>query len=162
MTDDPKSTVEGQHDIAIQGAEEGAKATKKRRKQHHQEATTNDDNGPSAVHAVEAMSRGKRQSWPPTDHFKRLLEEACLTHAYTVKHKLRDYSLIKNFMATGSLSRGMEVDETPIKDDVTPFPVENAIMTIFERQPSLEKLHVLDLSTGTPSRYDHEWGDAGM
>jgi hypothetical protein len=69
---------------------------------------------------------------------------------------------MNNFMATRSLSRGMEVDKAPIKDDAMPFLGEDAVMMIFRRQPSPEKRHVLDLSTGTPSRYDHGWGDTGM
>jgi hypothetical protein len=56
----------------------------------------------------------------------------------------------------------MEVDKAPIKDDAMPFLGEDAVMMIFRRQPSPEKRHVLDLSTGTPSRYDHGWGDTGM
>jgi hypothetical protein len=35
-------------------------------------------------------------------------------------------------------------------------------MTIFERHPLPEKHHVLDTGMGTPSRYDHGWGDAEM
>jgi hypothetical protein len=65
-------------------------------------------------------------------------------------------------MMMGSLNQGMDVNEAPIKDDVTPFRGADVVTTIFERQPSPEKCHVLDLSTGTPSRYDHGWGDAGM
>jgi hypothetical protein len=108
------------------------------------------------------VGNGKHQARLPTNHFERLLEEACPNHAYAVKHKLRDCSLMKNFMATGSLSWGMEVNEAPIKDDVMPFPGEDAVLMIFRRQPSSEKCHVLDLSTGTPSRYDLGWGDVGM
>jgi hypothetical protein len=52
----------------------------------------------------------------------------------------------------------MEVDEAPIKDDAMPFPGEDVIMTIFGSQPLPEMHHVLDLSTGTSSRYDHGWG----
>jgi hypothetical protein len=156
MTDAPESVIEGRRGITIQGIEEGAKAAKKRHKQHHQEATTVDNggineqaDGPSTVHAIEAAGCGKRQARTPTYHFERLLEEVCLNHAYAVKHKLRDCSLMKNFMAIGSLSWGKEVDEAPIKDDATHFPVEDAVMMIFRRQPSPEKRDVLDLSTGT-------------
>jgi hypothetical protein len=67
------------------------------------------------------------------DHFERLFEEVCPNHAYAIKHKLRDCSLMKNFMAKWSLSWGMEVDEAPIKDDATPFLGEGTVMTIFGR-----------------------------
>jgi hypothetical protein len=96
------------------------------------------------------------------DHFESLLEEVCPNHAYAVKHKLWDCSLMKNFMAIGSLSHGTEVGEAPIKDNVMPFPGEDVAMTIFERHPLPEKHHVLDTGMGTPSRYDHGWGDAEM
>jgi hypothetical protein len=43
------------------------------------------------------------------DHFEKLLEEICSNHAYPIKHKLRDYNMMKNFIASGSLARGMEV-----------------------------------------------------
>jgi hypothetical protein len=47
---------------------------------------------------------GKRQARPPTDHFERLLEEACPNHAYPVKHKLKDCNMMKNFMTSGTLT----------------------------------------------------------
>jgi hypothetical protein len=34
---------------------------------------------------------------PPMDHFTRLLEEACPNHAYPVKHKLKDYDMMRSF-----------------------------------------------------------------
>jgi hypothetical protein len=55
-------------------------------------------------HAAEVLGSSKRYAWPPTDHFEKLLEEACPKHAYPVKHKLRDYSMMKSFMTSGSLS----------------------------------------------------------
>jgi hypothetical protein len=38
------------------------------------------------------------------DHFEKHLEETCPNHAYPVNHKLRDYGMMKNFMASGSLA----------------------------------------------------------
>jgi hypothetical protein len=49
---------------------------------------------------------GKCQAWPPIDHFERLLEEACPNHVYPVRHKLKDYGMMKNFMTSGSLTQG--------------------------------------------------------
>jgi hypothetical protein len=48
------------------------------------------------------IGNGKHQVWPPTDHFEKILEETCQNYAYPVKHKLRDCSMMKNFMASGS------------------------------------------------------------
>jgi hypothetical protein len=49
-------------------------------------------------------SSGKHQARPPTDHFKKLLEETCPNHAYHIKNKLRDSGMMKNFKASGSLA----------------------------------------------------------
>jgi hypothetical protein len=38
------------------------------------------------------------------DHFKRLLEEACPNHAYPIRHKLKDYGMMRSLMTSGSLT----------------------------------------------------------
>jgi hypothetical protein len=86
----------------------------------------------------------------------------CLNHAYSIKHKLQDYSLIKSFMTTESLSWGMEVDEAPIEGDVAPFPREDVVMMIFGRHPSPKKHHGFDPSTGSPSHSNQGSGDVEM
>jgi hypothetical protein len=91
------------------------------------------------------------------DHFEKLLEESCLNHAYAAKHKLQDCSLMKSFMATGSLPQGTEVIDAPIKDDVVPFPGEDAVMSIFRRSSPPEKHRALDPSKGSPSRGGQRW-----
>jgi hypothetical protein len=60
--------------------------------------------GSGAGHIAIAARCGKRQARPPTDNFERLLEEACSNHAYPIKHKLKDYGMMKNFMISGSLT----------------------------------------------------------
>jgi hypothetical protein len=76
----PSSSREVPPGIAIQGAEEGIKASKKRHKQRRQDATTNDDgdineqaSSASVEHVVEAVGNSKRQAGPPTYHFKKIL-----------------------------------------------------------------------------------------
>jgi hypothetical protein len=95
---------------------------KKRHKQHPHWVTAaanydsgNDEKaGCSSVGRVMIVVRsGERQAQPPIDHFKNLLEEACPNHAYTIEHKLRDYDMMKNFMVSGSLTQGMELNEVP-------------------------------------------------
>jgi hypothetical protein len=140
------------HDIAIQDAEEGAK---KRCKKHHQETGTDDDGvidkqvGDSGVvrSAVVAGS-SKHQAWPPTDNFEKLLKETCPNHAYPVKHKLKNYSMMKSFMTSGSLPRSMEVDEVLDEGDTTPFPEEDVVMKIYSRCPLLGMHHASGLSLG--------------
>jgi hypothetical protein len=97
-------------DIIIHDAEEGGKKGCKQRCQETA-PTVNDDDGnnkqarsSSMACAVTAAGSGKHQAWLPTNHFEKLLEETCLNHAYPVKHKLRDYGMMKNFMASGSLT----------------------------------------------------------
>jgi glutamine synthetase len=36
----------------------------------------------------------RRLTRPPTNHFKRLVEEACLNHAYPVKNKHKDCGMM--------------------------------------------------------------------
>jgi hypothetical protein len=127
-------------DVAIHGAEEGAKAGKKRCKQRHQKVATNNNGGTNeraeVERAIEAVGSSKHQARLSMDQFKMLLEETCPNHAYPIKHKLKDYGLMKSFMTTRSLSRGMEVDEAPIEGNAAPFPREDAITMIDGRHPS--------------------------
>jgi hypothetical protein len=82
------------------------------------------------VHITATAGSGKCQAWPPIDHFEKLLEETCPNHTYPIKHNLKDYGMMKNFMASGSLTQGMEADEVPNEGDMMLFPVEDAVMTI--------------------------------
>jgi hypothetical protein len=45
---------------------------------------------------VVAVEHGvKHQAQPPTNHFERHLETVCPDHAYPIKHKLKDYGMMK-------------------------------------------------------------------
>jgi hypothetical protein len=110
------------------------------------------------VRAAAVIGSGKHQVRPPTDHFKNLLEETCPNHDYPVKHKLRDYVMMKNFMASRSLARSMEIDE----GDTTPFPGEDMVMMIYDGRPSPGMHRMSNLSLGTPARCDWGRGNAGM
>jgi hypothetical protein len=90
--------------------------------------------GSGVEHIMAVAGSCKRQAWPQTDHFERLLEETCPNNAYHIKHKLRDYDMMKSFMTSGSLSRGMEVDEVPDEEDTMPFPGEDVVITIYNGQ----------------------------
>jgi hypothetical protein len=83
---------------------------------------------------VVTIGSGKRQAWPPTDHFEKLLEEMYPNHAYPVKYKLRDYDIMKNFMVSGSLTWGMEADEDLDEGGVPPFPREDTVMMIYDER----------------------------
>jgi hypothetical protein len=67
--------------------------------------------GSSVRHSSTASCSDKRQARPPTDHFNKLLEEACPNHRYPVRHKLKDCGMMRSFMTSGSLTWGAELDE---------------------------------------------------
>jgi hypothetical protein len=70
--------------------------------------------------------------------------------------------MMKNFIASGSLSRGIEVDEVPDEGDAMPIPREDAIMTIYDGCPSPGMRHVSNPGLGTPARYGWGHGNVGM
>jgi hypothetical protein len=124
-------------DIGVQSTEEGTRGSKKRCKQRHQGVTAtvdgndsdNEEVGGSGVACVmTATGSSKHQARPPTDHFERLLQEACPNHAYSIKQKLRDCGMMKNFMVLGSLTQG--------ESDAVPFPEEDVVMMIYDGRPA--------------------------
>jgi hypothetical protein len=125
------SVREVSSDIAIHSAREGAKGGKKRRNQCPLETTTttdynNGNNGKASSsdigHVMTGVHSNKHQAWPPTDHFKRLLEEACPNHAYPIRHKLKDCDMMKSFMISGSCTLGTRLNEDPSGSNAMPFP----------------------------------------
>jgi hypothetical protein len=109
----PSNDKEAPSDITTHSAQKGIKCGNKRRKQHLQGTTTmtscddghNWDSGGSGVRCTATAAHSdKRTVMPPMDHFKRLLEEACPNHAYPIKHKLKDYGMMRSFMTSGSLA----------------------------------------------------------
>jgi hypothetical protein len=81
-------------------------------------------------HILTAAHNDKRQARPPTDHFKRLLKEACPNHVYSVRHKLKDCGIVRSFMTSGSLTWGAELDKDLGRSDTTPFPGESTVMVV--------------------------------
>jgi hypothetical protein len=155
----PSSSGEASLDVIIQDIGEGAKGDKKRRKQHRRETDTvsgddgdiNNQSGNSGMACAATVGdSGKRQARLPTDHFEKLTEETCSNHAYPVKHKLSDCNMMKNFMASGSLARGMEVNK-PDNGDMMPFPREDAVMTIYDGLPSSGMHRVSNPNLRTPA-----------
>jgi hypothetical protein len=130
-------------DTTIRDAKRGTKGGKKRCKRCPQWVTNmadNDDNdkkeyGSSMGCVTTATHSVKRQVRPLTDHFERLLKEACLNHAYHIKYNLKDSDMMKNFMTSGSLTQGRELEEDPGGSDMMPFPREDAVMTFYDGRP---------------------------
>jgi hypothetical protein len=82
--------------------------------------------GCSGMGRISTTTRsGRLSARMPIDYFKRLLEEACPNHVYPVKHKLKDYGMMRSFMTSGSLTWGTKPDEGLDGSDATPFPKEN-------------------------------------
>jgi hypothetical protein len=90
------------------------------------------------------------------DQFKRLLDEACPNHAYPIRHQLKDYSTMRSFMTSGSLTWGAELDEGPDGSNMTLIPKENTIMIVYGRRPLLRRRRISGISRRTPTRYG--WG----
>jgi hypothetical protein len=167
----PSSSGEASPDIIIQDAREGAKGGKKRHKQCCQETapTAADDDGNNkqagssgVVCAVATIGSGKCQARLPTDHFEKLLEETCPNHTYLIKHKLRDCSMMKNLMALGSLTQGMEVNEVPDEGNTTPFLGEDVVMMKYNGRPSPGMCCASNPSLGAPAHCSWEGRNVGM
>jgi hypothetical protein len=52
-----------------------------------------------------------------------------------MKHKLKDYGMMKNFIISGFLTRDMEPEEDLGRRYVMPFPEEDAVMTLYNGHP---------------------------
>jgi hypothetical protein len=73
----------------------------------------------------------KRQTWPPKDHFEKLLKATYLHDPYHVKHELKDCTMIKKFITSGTLSRGSKPGGDQGGNRVAPIPEEAEVMTVF-------------------------------
>jgi hypothetical protein len=124
----------------IKGARKGAKGGKNgQKRQPHRNAIVAgngdgdkeaDDSCEEFVAAVE--SNFKRQSQPPKDHFEKLLEVTYLHHPYPVKHKLKDCTMRKKFMTSGTFSKGSKLGRDPGGKSAAPVFGEAKVMTIFD------------------------------
>jgi hypothetical protein len=96
--------------ITIQGTKKGTKGGRKRCPRWFADAISYDDDkkaDDSDKEYIMAAEQGfKRHARPPTYHFERLLESACLDHAYPIMHNLKECGMMKIFMSSGDLTRG--------------------------------------------------------
>jgi hypothetical protein len=70
--------------------------------------------------------------------------------------------MMKNFMALGSFTQGMELNEVPNEGDMMPFPREDAVMTIYDGPPSPGVRLLSNPSPGTPAHCGWGCWDARM
>jgi hypothetical protein len=127
--------------------------------------TDNDDSNDgeasdSGMMCISTTARSdKREARLPTDHFKRLLEEACPNHPNPVRHKLKDCGMMRSFMTSRSLSWGVELDEGPDGSDTMPFNGENVVLTVYGGCPPLGRRRVSNISPRASTHYN--WGHRG-
>jgi hypothetical protein len=78
--------------------------------------------GDSDEEYVTATERDlKHQAHQLKDHFEKLLKVNYLNHSYPVKHKLKDCTMMKNFMTSGALSGAGSPRETRAARTRHPF-----------------------------------------
>jgi hypothetical protein len=123
---------------------------------NHGDGNDREAGGSGVRHISTAARSDKRQARLPTDQFKRLLEEACPNHTYPVRHKLKDCSMMRCFMTSGSLTWVVELDEGPNGSDTSPFPEENVVLTVFGGHPPLGRHCMSILGPRAPTHYS--WG----
>jgi hypothetical protein len=65
-------------------------------------------------------------------NIEKLLKATCPNHAYHVKHKLKEGSMMKNYMTIGALAKGKKLMDGAARNAAAPFPREKAIMSIYD------------------------------
>jgi hypothetical protein len=65
------------------------------------------------------------------DHFKKLLKATCPNHMYPGRHKLKEGTMMENYMTTGTFARGKKLKGDPTRKVVVPFSKEKAVMSIY-------------------------------
>jgi hypothetical protein len=68
----------------------------------------------------------------PKDHFKKLLKTTFPHHSYSIKHKLKDCTMMKNFMMSRAFSKGRKPGGDSGGKSVVPIPREVEVMTLFD------------------------------
>jgi hypothetical protein len=109
---------------------------------------------PLSPHATSGVGKGHLQITS-----RGFLRRFSRNHAYPVRHKHKDCGMMWSFMTSGSLIWGAEHDGGPEGSHDTPFPKENAIMTVLGGPPLIgEAPHVQLEPQGLDSRW---WGPRG-
>jgi hypothetical protein len=73
----------------------------------------------------------KRQARLPADHFEKLLEATCPNHTYLVRHKLKECTMMKNYMTTRTFTKGKKPEGDSTGKAAAPFPEKKAVMLIY-------------------------------
>jgi hypothetical protein len=78
-----------------------------------------------------AESDFKCQSRLPMDHFEKPTDVTCPNHTYPVKHKLKEFTLVKNYMRTRTFARSKKPKGDSAGKAAAPFLEEKVIMYIY-------------------------------
>jgi hypothetical protein len=62
---------------------------------------------------------------------EKLLEASCPNHAYPIKHKLKECTMLRYFMTSGALSKGKKPKGGPGGHVATTFLGEEVVMSIY-------------------------------
>jgi hypothetical protein len=73
----------------------------------------------------------KRHACQPADHFVKLLEVTCPNHVYSIRHKLKECSMMKNYMTKGTFAKGKKSEGDLAGKVIAHFPEEKAVMSIY-------------------------------
>jgi hypothetical protein len=69
---------------------------------------------------------------PPKHHFEKLLKATYPHHSYSIKHKIKDYTMMKKFMMSGAFSKGRKPGGELNRKSAAPIPKEVEVMTLFD------------------------------
>jgi hypothetical protein len=96
------------------------------------EGDNDKDVGDSDEELIAATEREvKHQAWLPTDQFEKLLDATYPNHTYPVGHKLKECTMMKNHMTTGTFTRVNKPEGDLTGKTTTPFPKEKAAMLMY-------------------------------
>jgi hypothetical protein len=88
--------------------------------------------------------------------------EAYPNHVYPINHKFKDCRMMKDFMTSGSLTQGKELEEDPGGRDTTSFPREDAVITVYNGHPPPGRRRMSNLSLGTKTRCPQGWKETSL
>jgi hypothetical protein len=109
-----------------------------------------------------AAPSDKHPMRPPRDHIKRLHVVACPNHVFPVRHKLKDYGMMRCFKTLGTLTWGAKLEKGPNGSDMMAFHEENTIMTVYRGRLLSGRRHMSNLSPRTPTCCGWLHGGSGV
>ena len=95
--------------------------------------------------AAAGCKGGQKPTEGNPNHFKKLLEVPCPNHAFPIKHLLKDYGLMRQFLSGGSNKGEQGKDPPPTTDDAeekdNDFPTSDGCLMIFGGSVAYDSKH---------------------